>query len=147
MQSGVPATCRLDLRFVPAEQSFAERVVHDRAASIPAGYAAPDFATKVLQHTRVQLTWDADDEARKKALGRKVNAEQLREDDFKVRCYSPASAAAKLISSPCPLWHTTCCSWPPCLGNARVPLSASAALVLRPCHLSCSAFDSCPTLS
>lgn len=33
----------------------------------------------------VQLTWDADDDTRKRALTRKVTADELKEDDFKVR--------------------------------------------------------------
>lgn len=75
---------RLDLRFIPPEQSFDGRQVHDSATTVPSGYVAADFSTKALQHTRVQLTWDGDDEPRKKALTRKVNPDQLREDDFQV---------------------------------------------------------------
>lgn len=41
--------------------------VRDSADSVPAGYVAPMFQTKALKHTSVQLTWDADDVARKKA--------------------------------------------------------------------------------
>ncbi len=47
----------------------------------------------------LQLTWDADDDTRKRALRRKVTADELKEDDFKVgwgiveridKCSSPA---------------------------------------------------------
>ena len=80
--------CRLDLRFIPPEQSFEGRQVHDSASQVPSGYQAADFSTKALQHTRVQLTWDGDDEPRRKALTRRVKPEQLREDDFRVRTYA-----------------------------------------------------------
>lgn len=49
-----------------------------------ADYAPPAFQARALQHTNVQLTWDADDDSRKRALTRKLNAEELKEDDFKV---------------------------------------------------------------
>lgn len=49
-----------------------------------ADYAPPAFQARALQHTNVQLTWDADDDGRKRALTRKLNAEELKEDDFKV---------------------------------------------------------------
>ena len=51
---------------------------------VGSGYQAPDFHTKALQHSRVQLTWDADEQTRTRGLARRLNAEQLREDDFKV---------------------------------------------------------------
>ncbi|KAK9815149.1 hypothetical protein WJX73_008881 [Symbiochloris irregularis] len=82
---------KLDLRFVPPEQSFQGRPVHDSATSVPPGYTAADFSTKALQHTRVQLTWDGDDEPRKKALTRRVNADQLREDAFQAYLGSSSS--------------------------------------------------------
>jgi hypothetical protein len=34
----------------------------------------------------VQLTWDADDDGRKRALTHRPNAEELKEDDFRVGC-------------------------------------------------------------
>ncbi len=54
-----------------------------RAAA--ADYAPPAFQARALQHTNVQLTWDADDDSRKRALSRKLNADELKEDDFKVQ--------------------------------------------------------------
>jgi hypothetical protein len=81
----VHVRARLDLRFVPDAQSFEGRRARDTAAEVPAGYEAPPaFATAALQHTNVKLTWDADDSGRKRALSKRVTAEELREDDFKV---------------------------------------------------------------
>lgn len=40
---------------------------------------------QALQHTSVSLTWDADDEGRKRALSKKMTADDIREDDFAVR--------------------------------------------------------------
>lgn len=51
---------------------------------MPADYAPLDFTTAALQHTNVKLTWDADDDTRKKALRKKMTEDTIREDDFKV---------------------------------------------------------------
>ena len=77
---------RLDLRFVPDEQSFEGRAARDAATEVPPGYVPPPaFATAALQHTNVKLTWDADDAVRKRTLARKLTQEQLHDDDFRVR--------------------------------------------------------------
>ncbi len=55
-------------------------------AQVPPGYAPPPaFATAALQHTRVKLTWDADDAVRKRALARRLTQDELHEDDFRAR--------------------------------------------------------------
>jgi hypothetical protein len=48
-----------------------------------ADYAPPAFQARALQHTSVQLTWDADDDTRRRALTRRLNADELKEDDFR----------------------------------------------------------------
>ncbi|GAA5889156.1 hypothetical protein JCM6882_009758 [Rhodosporidiobolus microsporus] len=59
-----------DLQFVPDETSFDDDPVHDEAteASIAAegnSYSGLDFSTDALRHSKVKLTWDADDPHRK----------------------------------------------------------------------------------
>ncbi|GAA5969375.1 hypothetical protein JCM11641_008095 [Rhodosporidiobolus odoratus] len=59
-----------DLQFVPDETSFDDDPVHDEAteATIAAegnSYQGLDFATDALRHSKVKLTWDADDPHRK----------------------------------------------------------------------------------
>ena len=46
-------------------------------------YEPPTFQTKALQHTNVEFTWDKGDDTRRKALTRRINDAELREDDFK----------------------------------------------------------------
>ncbi|GAB4817011.1 hypothetical protein N2152v2_004057 [Parachlorella kessleri] len=77
------SACKFDLRFVPDEQSFEGRQVRDSASEVPSDYTPPTFQTKALQHTSVSLTWDADDEGRKRALTKKMTADDLKEDDLK----------------------------------------------------------------
>eukprot|EP00892_Ulva_mutabilis_P002065 jgi/Ulvmu1/1185/UM108_0013.1 len=94
-----------DLRFVPDAEDFAGREVRDRATSVPVGYAPAAFKSKALQHTCPQLTWDADDPDRaralvsaaggapvaavaggnpgKKGLKGKVSADELNEDNIR----------------------------------------------------------------
>ncbi|GAA6061969.1 hypothetical protein JCM10212_005213 [Sporobolomyces blumeae] len=59
-----------DLQFIPDETSFDEDPVHDEAteATIAAegnSYQGIDFSTDALRHSKVKLTWDADDPHRK----------------------------------------------------------------------------------
>lgn len=78
---------RLDLRFVPEEQGFADRQARDSASSAPPDYEPPPFfTTAALQHSNVKLTWDATPDDRRRALSKRVKAEELRDDDFKVTC-------------------------------------------------------------
>ena len=66
-------------------QSFSGRKVRDTAAEVPEDYEPPTFQTAALQHTDVKLTWDADDDGRKRALSAsRLTGDQIREDDFKV---------------------------------------------------------------
>lgn len=65
-------------------QSFEDRQMRDSASSVPGDYTPPDFTTVALQHTNVKLTWDADDDTRKKALRKKMTEDTIRDDDFKV---------------------------------------------------------------
>ena len=61
--------------------------MRDAATDVPADYEPPlPFQARSLQHSRVALTWDADDDGRKRALTRRLNADEVKEDDFRVRC-------------------------------------------------------------
>jgi hypothetical protein len=97
---------------VPDEQSFTGRKVRDEAAEVPADYAPPTFQARALQHTSVKLTWDADDDGRKQALSRRLTAEELKEDDFKVRVGMGGCMAALLfaLSVPAVLGFPACSS-------------------------------------
>ena len=62
-----------DLQYVPDDTSFEEDPIHDEAteASIAAegvAYKGIDFSTDALRHSKVTLTWDADDPHRKNKL-------------------------------------------------------------------------------
>lgn len=74
---------KFDLRFVPVEEDFSGREIKERACELPPGYEAPVFETKSLQHSKPQLTWDADDEPRTKLLKKKLSEDAIKEEDLK----------------------------------------------------------------
>jgi len=80
-------------------QSFVKRQVRDTAEEVPRDYAPPDFTTAALQHTNVKLTWDADDDTRKKALRKKMTEDSIRDDDFKVSFAAerPVASASTVV--------------------------------------------------
>jgi hypothetical protein len=106
------SSTRIDLRYVPDEQSFDGRAVRDLATHVPPTYTPVDYTSKALQQTSVGLSWDADDPDRKKHLRRKITADQLKEEDFAAYLGScsedegeDADAQARLACSP--LAHAT----------------------------------------
>ena len=103
---------RLDLRFVPEEQSFADRQARDSAANAPPDYEPPPFfTTAALQHSNVKLTWDATPDERRRALSKKVKAEELRDDDFKVTSdpLTPSGGHQGAVLSCLHLFSPLCC--------------------------------------
>ncbi|KAK4704959.1 hypothetical protein P7C70_g1241, partial [Phenoliferia sp. Uapishka_3] len=88
-----------DLQFVPDETSFDDDPVHDEATEASVAAAGPsyqgvDFVTDALRHSKVKLTWDADDPHRKNKItnflasatdkGKGKGRRDLNEDDIKV---------------------------------------------------------------
>lgn len=74
-----------DLRFVPEDTDFSDDKPRDECERIPDGYKPNDFVTDALQHSKVKLTWDADDKSRKDAQARafKASRDELDENDLK----------------------------------------------------------------
>ncbi|EFR00163.1 hypothetical protein MGYG_03168 [Nannizzia gypsea CBS 118893] len=82
-----------DLRFVPDSTDFTEDVPRDECVKLPDDYQPSDFVTDALQHSKVKLTWDADDRARKDAQERafKGNRKEIDENDLKAYLGSDSS--------------------------------------------------------
>lgn len=72
----------LDLRFIPDDMEF-DHPPRDVATEVPTNYLAPDFHTRALQHSKVNIAWDDDEPLRVKTLHRKFEPDQLNEMDFK----------------------------------------------------------------
>ncbi|PGH02953.1 hypothetical protein AJ79_07490 [Helicocarpus griseus UAMH5409] len=82
-----------DLRFVPDETDFSDDTPRDECERIPDGYKPSDFVTDALQHSKVKLTWDADDASRKEAQARafKGGRKEIDENDLKAYLGSDSS--------------------------------------------------------
>ncbi|KAI5308575.1 pre-rRNA-processing protein esf1, partial [Ascosphaera atra] len=83
-----------DLRFVPDDVSFDDDTPRDECTRLPEGYRPNEFVTDALQHSKVKLTWDADDKQRKDAQARAFRAgrEELNENDLKAYLGSDSSS-------------------------------------------------------
>lgn len=82
-----------DLRFVPEDTDFSDDRPWDECERIPDGYKPNDFVTDALQHSKVKLTWDADDKSRKDAQARafKGSRDEVDENDLKAYLASDSS--------------------------------------------------------
>ncbi|KAL1389500.1 pre-rRNA processing protein Esf1 [Phyllosticta capitalensis] len=72
-----------DMRFVPDEVSFEEDKPRDECSRIPDGYKPNEFVTDALTHSKVKLTWDADDTTRKEVQKRAFSQKEIDENDLK----------------------------------------------------------------
>lgn len=82
-----------DLRFVPEDTDFSDDKPRDQCSRIPDGYKPNDFVTDALQHSKVKLTWDADDKSRKEAQARafRGSRQDIDENDLKAYLGSDSS--------------------------------------------------------
>ncbi|KAI9106234.1 hypothetical protein DFS34DRAFT_645034 [Phlyctochytrium arcticum] len=72
----------IDLRYIPDGMTFDDEP-RDEAFEAPAVYQPKDFVTQALQHSKVKLTWDEDDDDRIRTTRRKFTKEDLKDIDFK----------------------------------------------------------------
>ncbi|KAJ3158513.1 pre-rRNA-processing protein esf1 [Geranomyces michiganensis] len=71
-----------DLRYVPTGMTF-DDPPSDVATDLPSAYVPKDFVTNALQHSKVKLTWDDDDDDRVRVTKRHFTKNDLAEMDFK----------------------------------------------------------------
>lgn len=76
-----------DLRYVPDEMDFVDDKPRDECERIPAGYRPNDFVTDALQHSKVRLTWDAEDGTRKEAQKRAFAGSRADIDENDLKAY------------------------------------------------------------
>jgi hypothetical protein len=70
-----------DLRFVPDDVSFDEKA-RDVCDSTPKDYKPNEFVTDALTHSKVKLTWDAEDTQRKEVQKRAFSRREIDENDL-----------------------------------------------------------------
>ena len=76
-----------DLRFIPDGVEFSDAYPRDECNKIPDGYRPSEFVTDVLQHSKVRLTWDADDRSRKEAQKRAFTGSRAEIDANDLKAY------------------------------------------------------------
>lgn len=50
------------MRYIPDDINFDDREMKDKATDVPENYEPIDFTTSALEHTKVKLTWDEEDD-------------------------------------------------------------------------------------
>ncbi|KZM25927.1 nucleus [Ascochyta rabiei] len=71
-----------DLRFVPDGTEF-DQDPHDECERLPDGYKPNEFTTDALTHSKVRLTWDAEDTTRKEVQKRAFSRKEIDENELK----------------------------------------------------------------
>ncbi|KAF2496640.1 hypothetical protein BU16DRAFT_337747 [Lophium mytilinum] len=81
-----------DLRFVPDDVTFDDKP-RDECTSLPDSYRPNEFVTDALTHSKVKLTWDADDNTRKEVQKRAFSRKEIDENDLMAYIGSDSSGA------------------------------------------------------
>ncbi|KAI4129824.1 MAG: hypothetical protein LQ347_003617, partial [Umbilicaria vellea] len=76
-----------DLRFIPDGVEFTDDKPRDECERIPDGYRPNEFVTDALQHSKVKLTWDADDGTRKEVQKRAFAGSRADIDENDLKAY------------------------------------------------------------
>ncbi|EEB05787.1 pre-rRNA processing protein Esf1 [Schizosaccharomyces japonicus yFS275] len=71
-----------DLRYVPDETSFEEDEPADVCTKPPVNYEPREFVTDALQHSKVKLSWDAEDPNRRELIKKAFTSDALEDLDF-----------------------------------------------------------------
>ncbi len=75
-----------DLRFIPGDVEFEEKP-RDECTTVPTGYKPTEFVTDALQHSKVKLTWDAEDNERKEVIKRAFSGSRAEIGENDLRAY------------------------------------------------------------
>ncbi|KAL8898125.1 MAG: hypothetical protein Q9192_002243 [Flavoplaca navasiana] len=92
-----------DLRFIPDDLDFSRDEPRDECLQIPDGYRPNEFVTDALQHSKVRLTWDADDGTRKEAQKRAFSASRANIDENDLKAYLGSDSSDDEVEIPEPV--------------------------------------------
>ncbi|EUC42987.1 hypothetical protein COCMIDRAFT_102061 [Bipolaris oryzae ATCC 44560] len=81
-----------DLRFVPDGTTF-DQDPHDECFKLPDGYKPNEFSTDALTHSKVKLTWDADDATRKEVQKRAFSRKEIDENELQAYLGTDSSSS------------------------------------------------------
>lgn len=80
-----------DLRFVPDDVTFDEKP-RDSCTDVPRDYKPNEFVTDALRHSKVHLTWDAEDRHRKEVQKRAFSRQEIDDNDLQAYIGSASSS-------------------------------------------------------
>ena len=89
-----------DLRYIPDEMDFLDDRPRDECERIPDGYRPNEFVTDALQHSKVRLTWDADDGSRKEAQKRAFAGSRADIDANDLKAYLGSDSSEDEVPEP-----------------------------------------------
>ena len=89
-----------DLRFIPEDVDFSADKARDECERVPDGYRPNEFVTDALQHSKVRLTWDADDGTRKEVQKRAFGGSRADIDDNDLRAYIGSDSSDNEVLEP-----------------------------------------------
>ncbi|KAI4283654.1 MAG: hypothetical protein L6R38_002016 [Xanthoria sp. 2 TBL-2021] len=92
-----------DLRFIPNDVDFSQDEPRDESVRIPDGYRPNEFVTDALQHSKVRLTWDADDGTRKEVQKRAFSASRANIDENDLKAYLGSDSSSDEADTPEPV--------------------------------------------
>ncbi|KAL8920027.1 MAG: hypothetical protein Q9208_006482 [Pyrenodesmia sp. 3 TL-2023] len=92
-----------DLRFIPDATDFSHDKPRDECTQIPNGYRPNEFVTDALQHSKVRLTWDAEDGTRKEAQKRAFAASRANIDENDLKAYLGSDTSGDDDDAPEPI--------------------------------------------
>ncbi|KAF2844667.1 hypothetical protein T440DRAFT_436125 [Plenodomus tracheiphilus IPT5] len=81
-----------DLRFVPDGTEF-DQDVHDECTKLADGYKPNEFTTGALTHSKVKLTWDADDTTRQEVQKRAFSRKEIDENELQAYLGTDSSSS------------------------------------------------------
>ncbi|KAH7350345.1 hypothetical protein BKA66DRAFT_575766 [Pyrenochaeta sp. MPI-SDFR-AT-0127] len=81
-----------DLRFVPDGTTF-DQETHDECVKLPDDYKPNEFTTGALTHSKVKLTWDADDATRQEVQKRAFSRKELDENELQAYLGTDSSSS------------------------------------------------------
>ena len=92
-----------DLRFVPDEVTFEDPITdkpRDACHTLPSGYKPNEFVTEALTHSRIKLTWDAEDKTRQEVQKRAFSRAEIDDNDLKAYIGSDNDSDSERSASP-----------------------------------------------
>lgn len=96
-----------DLRFIPDEMEFSHDKVRDECETVPDSYRPNEFVTDALQHSKVRLTWDADDGTRKEVQKRAFTGSRADMDENDLKAYLGSDSSDNEVLAPTVLAATS----------------------------------------